>query len=374
MLTPHDGEYARSVGAPPGADRIAAARALAARAQRRRAPEGPDHGRRRRRPVTSCVVTEGDARLATAGTGDVLSGDHRRAAGPGCRAAAGGGGRGVGPRRGGQAGPRLRVWSPATSSSCSADGPGRVVTPERWAWVEVDLDAIRANVRWLRAGGGAVRGLGGREGQRLRPRRSAGRTGRARRRRRRPGRGTRGRGRRAAGRRHRAAPTSSCWPSRRPLDAPRRRPQPPADRVLTGRHRCRRAKRPPRPAASRWPSTSRSTPACAASGRARTTRSRWRGGSSTSRRSAWPRWPRTWRLPTSQTTPRRRPSWTCFDAVLRALAAAGIEVPAVHVANSAGAIAHPAARSDVRACRHRRSTASRPPQPWLAPLVACGRR
>jgi alanine racemase len=36
----------------------------------------------------------------------------------------------------------------------------------------------------------------------------------------------------------------------------------------------------------------------------------------------------------------------CFDAVLAQLLAAGIEAPTVHVANSAGALAHPAARRD----------------------------
>jgi alanine racemase len=36
----------------------------------------------------------------------------------------------------------------------------------------------------------------------------------------------------------------------------------------------------------------------------------------------------------------------CFDAVLDRLAAAGIEAPVVHAANSAGALAHPSARRD----------------------------
>ncbi|HQZ34628.1 MAG TPA: NAD(P)H-hydrate dehydratase [Ilumatobacteraceae bacterium] len=73
VLTPHDGEYALLVGAAPGADRMVAARRLAV--------------------DTGCVVllkgattvvadpdgqvllvTTGDSRLATAGTGDVLSG------------------------------------------------------------------------------------------------------------------------------------------------------------------------------------------------------------------------------------------------------------------------------------------------------------
>lgn len=73
VLTPHDGEFARLTGAAPAADRFAAVRAVAA--------------------STGCVVllkgsttivaapdgavlatTSGDARLATAGTGDVLTG------------------------------------------------------------------------------------------------------------------------------------------------------------------------------------------------------------------------------------------------------------------------------------------------------------
>ena len=73
VLTPHDGEYALLTGTPPGFDRMVAARRLAA--------------------DTGCVVllkgsptivadpdgqvlmvTTGDERLATAGTGDVLSG------------------------------------------------------------------------------------------------------------------------------------------------------------------------------------------------------------------------------------------------------------------------------------------------------------
>lgn len=73
VLTPHDGEFARLAGAPPGADRIAAARSLASRVAAVVLLKGPTtvvaHPGGRAR-----VVTEGDARLATAGTGDVLSG------------------------------------------------------------------------------------------------------------------------------------------------------------------------------------------------------------------------------------------------------------------------------------------------------------
>jgi NAD(P)H-hydrate epimerase len=73
VLTPHDGEYERVAGRPPGADRIAAARSLAATTDATVLLKGPTtviadgEGR-------ALLVTTGDARLATAGTGDVLSG------------------------------------------------------------------------------------------------------------------------------------------------------------------------------------------------------------------------------------------------------------------------------------------------------------
>lgn len=73
VLTPHDGEFARLAGEAPGDDRIGAARQLAARAGATVVSKGP-----------TTVVAEpdgavrlvdaGDERLATAGTGDVLSG------------------------------------------------------------------------------------------------------------------------------------------------------------------------------------------------------------------------------------------------------------------------------------------------------------
>jgi hydroxyethylthiazole kinase-like uncharacterized protein yjeF len=73
VLTPHDGEFERLAGHRPGPDRLAAARALAADLSAVVLLKGPT-------TVVAdpdgdvLVVTSGDARLATAGTGDVLSG------------------------------------------------------------------------------------------------------------------------------------------------------------------------------------------------------------------------------------------------------------------------------------------------------------
>jgi ADP-dependent NAD(P)H-hydrate dehydratase / NAD(P)H-hydrate epimerase len=73
VLTPHDGEFARLAGHPPGDDRLAAARGLAASTGAVVLLKGPTtvvahpDGR-------ALLSTAGDARLATAGTGDVLSG------------------------------------------------------------------------------------------------------------------------------------------------------------------------------------------------------------------------------------------------------------------------------------------------------------
>jgi ADP-dependent NAD(P)H-hydrate dehydratase / NAD(P)H-hydrate epimerase len=73
VLTPHDGEFARLAGEPPGADRLAAARGLAKAVGAIVLLKGP---------TTVVAHPDGrvrlnvahDARLATAGTGDVLSG------------------------------------------------------------------------------------------------------------------------------------------------------------------------------------------------------------------------------------------------------------------------------------------------------------
>ncbi|HUO49888.1 MAG TPA: NAD(P)H-hydrate dehydratase [Acidimicrobiales bacterium] len=73
VLTPHDGEFARLAGEPPGADRIAATRALAAALGAVVLLKGPttvvaEPGGR------VLLAAAGTARLATAGTGDVLAG------------------------------------------------------------------------------------------------------------------------------------------------------------------------------------------------------------------------------------------------------------------------------------------------------------
>jgi hydroxyethylthiazole kinase-like uncharacterized protein yjeF len=73
VITPHAGELARLAGRPPGPDRLAAAREAAARSGAIVLLKGstttvahPD-GR-------ALLAAAGDSRLATAGTGDVLSG------------------------------------------------------------------------------------------------------------------------------------------------------------------------------------------------------------------------------------------------------------------------------------------------------------
>ena len=73
VLTPHDGEYALLTGRKPDADRILATRRLAFELGVVVLLKGPatvvaDPG------GDVLVVTAGDDRLATAGTGDVLSG------------------------------------------------------------------------------------------------------------------------------------------------------------------------------------------------------------------------------------------------------------------------------------------------------------
>jgi NAD(P)H-hydrate epimerase len=73
VLTPHDGEYETLMGSAPGPDRIAAAQALVDVAGAVVLLKGPTTvvAAPDRVPV---LVTAGDERLATAGTGDVLAG------------------------------------------------------------------------------------------------------------------------------------------------------------------------------------------------------------------------------------------------------------------------------------------------------------
>jgi len=73
VVTPHDGEFARLHGGLPSPDRIENVRAWAARARTVCLLKGP-------RTIVAApdgrvgITTNGDERLATAGTGDVLSG------------------------------------------------------------------------------------------------------------------------------------------------------------------------------------------------------------------------------------------------------------------------------------------------------------
>ena len=73
VLTPHAGEYQRLMGAPVGGDRLAAARALAARSGAVVLLKGP--GTVVASPDGAVALNPtGGAALATAGSGDVLTG------------------------------------------------------------------------------------------------------------------------------------------------------------------------------------------------------------------------------------------------------------------------------------------------------------
>jgi NAD(P)H-hydrate epimerase len=76
ILTPHDGEYARIAGAPPGRDRLAAARALAESTGAIVLLKGPLTAVASSDGVVPDVLLSaaGVPALATAGSGDVLSG------------------------------------------------------------------------------------------------------------------------------------------------------------------------------------------------------------------------------------------------------------------------------------------------------------
>jgi hydroxyethylthiazole kinase-like uncharacterized protein yjeF len=76
IVTPHDGEYARIDGAPPGPDRLAAARRLAASTGAVVLLKGPltAVAAPGRGPRAMLLAAAGGPALATAGSGDVLSG------------------------------------------------------------------------------------------------------------------------------------------------------------------------------------------------------------------------------------------------------------------------------------------------------------
>ena len=76
ILTPHDGEYARINGAPPGDDRLAAARTLARATGAVVLLKGPLTAVASPDATTPDVMlaAAGGPALATAGSGDVLSG------------------------------------------------------------------------------------------------------------------------------------------------------------------------------------------------------------------------------------------------------------------------------------------------------------
>lgn len=73
IITPHDGEFEHLMGQPPGVDRIEAACKLASLTQAVVLLKGPTTVVADAR-ARCLVVRSGDARLATAGTGDVLTG------------------------------------------------------------------------------------------------------------------------------------------------------------------------------------------------------------------------------------------------------------------------------------------------------------
>ena len=276
VLTPHDGEYAapRAARPAPTASRRPGrspphrARSCCSRARARSSPT-PDGRAASTRPAAPgwpppapATCSPGSSPGSSPGARAVRRGRRRRLrARPGRRRWRGI--LGSSPATSSQRSPRCSrsLASDAARDAAMTEGPAF----SRPAWVEVDLDAIRANVRRCRGRGGPGRAARGGEGRRLRPRRGAGGPGRARRRRgvarcraRRGGRGAaRGGDRRAdlllsepppaaaagrgrapahAGRLHRA-PASTRWP-RRCVDAGATRP---------------------------LPCTSRSTPACTAS-------------------------------------------------------------------------------------------------------------
>ena len=179
VLTPHDGEYGLLTGHRPPADRIAAARDLAMDTRSVVLLKGPT-------TVVAApagdvrVINTGDARLATAGTGDVLAGIIGALLASGMAALEATSAGGLDPRRGGapRSGRRTRRRRPADGAARRAGAAGSspviaVGPAERWAWAEVDLDAIAHNVGVVAAGVRSGGGVGRRQGRRLRARGAA---------------------------------------------------------------------------------------------------------------------------------------------------------------------------------------------------------
>ena len=122
VLTPHDGEMRALTGTPPGADRLAAARTVAADTGAVVLLKGPS-------TVVAApdgavrVVANGDQRLATAGSGDVLSGVIGALLAAGLEPVRRRRRRRLDPRRGGEPPPGVRVggrrpaWRPCPRCS-----------------------------------------------------------------------------------------------------------------------------------------------------------------------------------------------------------------------------------------------------------------